>query len=201
MPYCLEIQCSTELVIIDEADRLETSGLGPCALTRWLRLLDYAETRFNSTVIGHALRRADPLTPNSPHICGSTRPSPPKSSAYRCCPRTTKWGVFAFPVQPLTPHSLSRIVRNALDGDIGVHRNIDLGDPDKPAGTNNPPPAASAAAENRYTQADWETALRRRRDAINASPTSLKISHADRQAAEIKRMTALLDGLNPPRPA
>lgn len=176
---------------------------GPCALTRWLRVLEYAETRFNSTVIGHALRRADPLTPNSPHICGSTRPVAAEILGLPLLPTIDQWGVFAFSVRPLTPHSLSRIVRDALDGDFGVHRNIDLGDPDKPAGAINPPPAASAAAENPYTEADWETALRRRRDAINSlADVAEDLADVDRQADEInKRMTALLDGLNPPRPA
>lgn len=47
-----------------------------CALVRWLRTLDFAVTRLNSTrSVAAALTRAAPLTSESKHLCRSTKPA------------------------------------------------------------------------------------------------------------------------------
>jgi hypothetical protein len=47
---------------------------GPCAVTRWLRLLDLVVTRISNRAIAPVLKKATPLTDRSPHLCRSTRP-------------------------------------------------------------------------------------------------------------------------------
>ena len=48
---------------------------GPCAVTRWLRILNLVVTRPSNRDIAQALKKAKPATSGSPHLCRSTRGS------------------------------------------------------------------------------------------------------------------------------
>jgi len=61
------------------------------------------------------------VTSQSPHLCRSTRPLDKRTLAAPLLPPMDQWGYEPFPVQPLTPHSLSRRVRDLLAGDAGAH--------------------------------------------------------------------------------
>ena len=52
-------------------------------------------------------------------------------------PPIDQWGYEPFPLQPLTPHSLSRRTRDILAGDLGAHRDLPV-DPDPDPETSAP---------------------------------------------------------------
>lgn len=169
---------------------------GPCALTRWLRLLEYAETRFNTSIIGRALADTAPLAADSPHLCRSARPVRATIHTTPLLPAIDQWGVFDLPPQRLTPHSLSRIVRDALIGDFGVHRRIDI---EPEPGHADPTVPTAALAAPRYTRDDWSAGLaRRRRDMAGLARVADNLEDVDRRLDELNRHTAaILDELNP----
>jgi len=74
---------------------------GPCAVTRWLRVLDRA---------GQA---APPVTDHSPHPCRSTRSEAEATRSAPLLPPIDQWGYLPFP----------------LLGDLGAHRHLPV-DPD-----------------------------------------------------------------------
>ena len=47
---------------------------GPCAITRWVRVVDLAVTRITAGSVAAAVDKAKPVTHESPHLCRSTRP-------------------------------------------------------------------------------------------------------------------------------
>ena len=84
------------------------------------------------------------MTSRSPHLCRSTRRIDQATTTVPLLPPIDQWGYIPFPVQRLTPHSLSRRVRDLLAGDLGAHRDLPVdprtrGDhPEKPAGRDHP---------------------------------------------------------------
>ena len=105
---------------------------GPCAVVRWLRILNLVATRPSNRDLAQALKKAKPVTSGSPHLCRSTRGSDDATLAVPLLPPIDQWGYLPFPVQRLTPHSLSRRVRDLLDGDLGAHRDLPVDTDDGP---------------------------------------------------------------------
>jgi hypothetical protein len=95
---------------------------GPCAITRWLRIVDLAVTRINTAVIRDAIDKSEVETSESPHLCRSTKTLDERTTKMPLFPPIDQWGALPFPLQPMTPHSLSRRVRDILAGDLGAHR-------------------------------------------------------------------------------
>ena len=77
-------------------------------------------------------------------------------------PPIDQWGYEPFPLQPLTPHSLSRRTRDLLAGDLGAHRDLPV-DPDQETAVPESRPV-DVPRGGAYGRADWEAAVRRRRD-------------------------------------
>ena len=107
---------------------------GPCAVTRWLRVLDLAVTRPSPRVLARAVKAAPPVTDHSPHQCRSTRSPAEATRSAPLLPPIDQWGYLPFPLQPLSPHSLSRRVRDLLEGDLGAHRDLPVDADEEPAG-------------------------------------------------------------------
>ena len=106
---------------------------GPCAITRWLRVLDVVMTKPSHRVLAKQIDDAEPVTDQSPHLCRSTRELSSLIVDVPLLPSIDQWGYVPFPLQRLTPHSLSRLVHQMLAGDFVAHRHIPVDDED--AGT------------------------------------------------------------------
>ena len=87
---------------------------GPCAITRWLRVLDVVMTKPGHRVLAKQIDDAEPVSEQSPHLCGSTRQLSPLILDVPLLPSIDQWGYVPFPLHRLTPHSLSRRVRDLL---------------------------------------------------------------------------------------
>lgn len=108
-------------------------------------------------------------------------------------PPIDQWGYVPFPVQGLTPHSLSRRVRDLLGGDLGAHRDLP-GDPEDQPET--PAPLTRPAPRAVYREQDWRAAwTRRHADLQDLTGVNDQLDEVDRRANELNRLTiALLDG-------
>ena len=131
----------------------------PCAITRWVRALDVVMTRHSNRPLTEVLKRAVPVTDKSPHPCRSTRHLDDTTRASPLLPPIDQWGYLPFPLQQLTPHSLSRRVRDLLSGDLGAHREFT---PDDETGAEKPAPVP-VVKRAVYTQQERQQAWTRRR--------------------------------------
>ncbi len=89
---------------------------GPCAVVRWLRVLNLIVTRPGKRTLAQALKKVKAVTSTSPHLCRSTRDIDQLTMTVPLLPPIDQWGYLPFPVQRLTPHSLSRRARDLLGG-------------------------------------------------------------------------------------
>ena len=107
---------------------------GGCAVGRGLRVLDLAVTGPSPRVLARAVQAATPVTDRSPHPCRSTRSPAEATRSAPLLPPIDQCGYLPFPLQPLSPHSLSRRVRDLLEGDLGAHRDLPVDADEEPAG-------------------------------------------------------------------
>jgi hypothetical protein len=103
-------------------------------------------------------------------------------------PPIDQWGYVPFPIQRLTPHSLSRRVRDLLDGDLGAHRDLpvdtDIGpEPAAPAS----PPVPRAVYSREDSQRAWG---RRRADLHDIAGIEQVLDQIDARAKELQQRTA-----------
>jgi hypothetical protein len=100
-------------------------------------------------------------------------------------------GYLPFPVQRLTPHSVSRRARGLLAGDLGAHRDLPADTDDAP---ETPVPQAPAVPRAMYTLAESERAwARRRADLGDIGGIEGVLDEADARAKEFhERITAML---------
>ncbi|MEP6562954.1 MAG: hypothetical protein ABJD68_17980, partial [Nakamurella sp.] len=123
---------------------------GPCAVTRWLRALEVEITAPSTRVLANRIRKAPPVTDRSPHLCRSTRPLSPETLDAPLLVSIDQWGYVPFPPLRLTPHSLSRRVRDLLAGDLGAHRQLPIdGDEDTEPETPAPAPVVRRGVYSR----------------------------------------------------
>jgi len=73
---------------------------GPCALARWLHVLDLTAIYPNPGVVTAAIARAAPLTANSPHLCEGRTEVCEQTRSMPVLPNIDQWG-------PMTPGSKS----------------------------------------------------------------------------------------------
>ena len=102
-----------------------------------------------------------------------------------------QWGYVPFPLQQLTPHSLSRRVRNLLAGDLGAHRHLPI-DPDEDTEPDTPTPVP-VATPTVYSREDSRRAWSRRRaDLKNLAGVDAVLDAVDARAKELERRTAAI---------
>ena len=76
---------------------------GPCAITRWLRVLDVVMTKPSHRVLAKQIDDAEPVTEQSPHLCRSTRELSSLIVDVPLLPSIDQWGYVPFPLQPAHP--------------------------------------------------------------------------------------------------
>ena len=104
-------------------------------------------------------------------------------------PPIDQWGALPFPLQPLTPHSLSRRVRDILAGDLGAHRDlpVEVDEAPEPA-TPTPAPRVEQPV---YTRQDAQRAwARRRSDLEDIAGIDGVLAEIDLRAKELELRTA-----------
>ena len=103
-------------------------------------------------------------------------------------------GRFTLPLQRLSPHSLSRRVRDLLAGDLGAHRDLPVDPEPEPetTGPERPPVIEQAAAD--YNTADAAAAWDRRRRALQDDLGGIidALADVERRADELNRRAAEL---------
>lgn len=165
---------------------------GPCAIARWLRVLNVVMTKPSHRVLAEQLRDATPVTQNSPHLCRSNRDLSSLIVDAPLLPSIDQWGYVPFPLQRLTPHSLSHLVQRMLAGDFVAHRRIaideDAAEPKVPA---TPAPVIARVYSKDDAQRAW---MRRRADLNDLSGVDDQLDDIDRRVAELNNRTALLIG-------
>ena len=102
---------------------------GPCAIVRWLKILDLAVTKPSTKTIARALKKAAVVDHRSPHVCFAGPILDETTKTVPLLPPIDQWGALPLPLQRLSPHSLSRRTRDLLAGDLGAHRDLPV-DPD-----------------------------------------------------------------------
>ena len=102
---------------------------GPCAVVRWLKILDLAVTQLSTRTIAGALKKTKPVDHRSPHVCHNGPVLADTTTSVPLLPPIDQWGALPLPRPRLSPHSLSRRARDLLVGHVGVHRDLRV-DPD-----------------------------------------------------------------------
>ncbi len=163
---------------------------GPCAITRWVRVVDLAVTKITAGTVAAAVDKANPVTHESPHLCRSTRPVNEATLVVPVFSSINQWGALPFPLHRLTPHSLSRRVRDLLKGDMGAHRHL----PVNPAHDTKLERLASAPVVKRattYSRDDAQRAwARRRTDLDDLVGIDTVLADLDARAKELQQRTA-----------
>jgi len=163
---------------------------GPCAVARWLRILNLVVSRPSHGEIARALKKAKAPASGSPHLCRSTRAVDGATLVVPLLPPTDQWGYVPFPVQRLTPHSLSRRVRDLLGGDLGAHRDQPVDTDDEPEPAAPSPPTVPRAVYSRE-DSQWAWA-RRRADLADLAGVGNLLNEVDARARELERRTAAI---------
>ena len=93
-------------------------------------------------------------------------------------------------MQRLTPHSLSRRVRDLLAGDLGAHRDLPVDTDDEPdSHRRRRPPVPRAVYSREDSQRAW---ARRRADLEDLAGVDDLLSEIDARAKELERRTAAI---------
>jgi len=95
---------------------------GPCALARWLHLLDMTVIYPDRYVIDAVIARAAPLSADSPHLCNGTHPVTDATRQLPLLPPIDRWGpISAIPAQH-GPSDRRRPHAPGHSGKARVHR-------------------------------------------------------------------------------
>ena len=171
---------------------------GPCAINRWIRVLDVVMTKPSHRVLAEQIKDADPVTDRSPHLCRSTRELSSLTLGVPLLPPIDQWGYVPFPLQRLTPHSLSRLVHQMLAGDFGAHRHIPVDDELPEPEQQAPVPVE---ARRVYGKVDSQRAwARRRADLEDIAGIDDVLAEIDARAKELDQRTAALLAQNTHEP-
>ena len=167
---------------------------GPCAVTRWLKILDLAVTKPSTKTIARALKKAAAVDYRSPHVCLAGPVPGETTRTVPLLPPIDQWGALPLPLQRLSPHSLSRRARDLLAGDLGAHRDLPV-DPDpEPEMTAAPAPRPEVTTpKSAYGAAEVATPIGRRREELEHLAGIIDVlTDVERRADELNRRAAEL---------
>ena len=161
---------------------------GPCTLVRWRRVLD---TEVTNKRVKTLLKKAEEVTSASHHACHTPRPIDDKTLEAPVFPPINQWGQLPYPIEPMSPHSTSRLARQAETG-LAHHRVLDV---DQVAGSGGVDEAviepAPAAVRPVY---DWQAANQRKIDAVaQLAPLTDALDDIEARIAELFARTKDLE--------
>ncbi len=161
---------------------------GPCALVRWRRVLD-AEIRHKR--LKTLFKDAKEVTPDSHHPCHAPKPIDDKTLDVPLFPPINQWGHLPFPIEPMSPHSTSRLARQADTG-LAHHRALDVDEVVTSAGVDQAAiEPAPVVARPVY---DWEAANQRKIDAVQQlAPLADALDDIEERIAELVARTEHLE--------
>jgi len=163
---------------------------GSCAVTRWLKILDLAVTKPSTKTIARAMKKAAAVDHRSVHVCRSGAVFGEATRGVPLLPPIDQWGALPLPLQRLSPHSLSRRVRDLLAGDLGAHRDLPV-DPEPEVPAPETPPVIEST--DGYRPADAAAAWdRRRHDLQDLAGITDVLTDVERRADELNRRAAEL---------
>jgi hypothetical protein len=156
-----------------------------------------AATHLSTRTIAGALKKAKQVDHRSPHVCHTGPVLGAATRAVPLLPPIDQWGYEPFPLQPLTPHSLSRRARDLLAGDFGAHRDLPVDpDPDpepEPETTVQASRPAVTTPRAAYGAAEAAVAMeRRRRELERLAGITDVLTDVERRADELNRRAAEL---------
>ncbi|HZM66213.1 MAG TPA: hypothetical protein VFC16_07930, partial [Nakamurella sp.] len=144
--------------------------------------------------IAGALKKAAAVDHRSPHVCLSGPVLGEATRGVPLLPPIDQWGALPLPMQRLSPHSLSRRVRDLLAGDLGAHRDLPV-DPDPEPETTTAPATRPGVTTPRsaYGAAEAAAAMeRRRRELEDLGGIIDVLTDVERRADELNRRAAEL---------
>ena len=133
---------------------------GPCTLVRWRRVLNTEATHRRVKAL---FKDVEEVTADSHHPCRSPKPIDPRTLEAVLFPPINQWGQMPYPLEPLSPHSASRLARQADTG-LAHHRVLDVGEVITSAGVDEA--ATEPAPVVARPVYDWEAANQRKIDAV-----------------------------------
>jgi hypothetical protein len=161
---------------------------GPCTLVRWRRVLDTEATHKRLKTL---FKDAEEVTADSHHPCSAPKPIDPRTLDAPLFPPINQWGHLPYPIEPLSPHSTSRLARQADTG-LAHHRVLDVDEvvPTAGAGQAAVEPAP-AVVRPVY---DWEAANQRKIDAVQQlAPLAAALDDIEARIAELLARTKHLE--------
>jgi len=133
---------------------------GPCTLVRWRRVLDTEVLHKNVKTL---IKKAEAVTADSHHPCQAPKPIDDRTLDAPLFPPINQWGHLPYPIEPLSPHSTSRLARQADTG-LAHHWVLDV-DEVVAVGRADQAAIAPVPAVTRPVY-DWEAANQRKIDAV-----------------------------------
>ncbi len=161
---------------------------GPCALVRWRRVLD---TEAQHKSVKTLIKKAEAVTAAGHHRCRSPKPIDPRTSDAVLFPPINQWGQMPFPLEPLSPHSTSRLARQADTG-LAHHKVLDADELVATVAADQtavaPPPVVARPVY------DWEAANQRKKDAVQQlAPLADALDDIEARIAELVARTKDLE--------
>jgi len=171
----------------------DAAACGPCAVVRWLKILDLAVTKPSTKTIARALEKAAAVDHRSPHVCHAGAVLDEATRGVPLLPPIDQWGALPLPLQRLSPHSLSRRARDLLAGDLGAHRDLPVDQDAEPVVAAFETPPVAHAPSRVYHAVDAAAAWdRRRQDLQDLGGIIDVLSDVERRADELNRRAAEL---------
>ncbi len=148
-----------ELRIIEETS--DPVLCGPCALTRWRRVIDVEVTTMSVARIRYLLKKAPVVTAASRHVRQDPEPINLKTLAVPLFPPINQWGHLPLPIHPLSRHAISILARQFQTG-LPAHRDLNV------AGVADILSRTEIGAGERAPQPvyDWAAANQKKKQAI-----------------------------------
>ena len=160
---------------------------GPCTLVRWRRVLD---TEVRHKRLKTLFKDAEEVTPDSHHPCHAPKPIDLQTLEAVLFPPINQWGHLPFPLEPMTPHSTSRLARQADTG-LAHHRAVPLDDFVAVLHTDQNAPEPAPAPVPVW---DWAAANQRKIDAVRqAAPLTEILDDLDARIADLLARTNKLE--------
>jgi len=160
---------------------------GPCALVRWRRVLD-AEAKHKR--LKTLFKDAKEVTAASHHPCQSPKPIDDRTLDAPLFPPINQWRHLPLPIRPMSPHSTSRLARQADTG-LAHHKALRA---EELIAALDPQQAAVEPAPVALPAWDWEAANQRKKDAmLQLAPLADALDDIEARIAELVAKTERLE--------